>query len=188
MPRFVALLRGINVGGKNLVPMAALRSWLEAAGFEAVATYIQSGNVLFETPKPKRGLAATVEAEIEARLGRRLVVVVRSHAELAAIVAGAPPGFGGDRGRYLDDVVFLREPVRPAAALREVSPRAGVDEVAAGPGVLYFRRLAARSAESRLNRVASLPVYGSMTIRNWNTTTKLLALLDARAAGGGPTP
>jgi uncharacterized protein (DUF1697 family) len=57
-----------------------------------------------------------------------------------------------------------------------------VDEVTAGRGVIYMSRLKARATQSRLNRVASLPAYKSMTIRNWNTTTKLLALLDARSS------
>jgi uncharacterized protein (DUF1697 family) len=181
--RYVALLRGINVGGKNLIGMPVLASCFEAGGFGSVSTYIQSGNVLFETARGRRDLVNEIEAMLLAAFRVPLVVVLRSHAQLAAVVAGSPRGFGKDPGRYLYDVVFLKEPLTAAAALRDIATRDGVDEVAAGKGVLYFSRLQARAAQSRLSRVASLPTYKSMTIRNWNTTTKLLALLDARAAG-----
>jgi uncharacterized protein (DUF1697 family) len=59
-----------------------------------------------------------------------------------------------------------------------VTGREGVDKVSAGPGVLYFSRLIRKAAQSRLNRIVSMPIYQSMTIRNWNTTTKLLELME----------
>ncbi len=179
--RYVALLRGINVGGKNLVGMPALKSCFEAGGFGGVSTYIQSGNVLFETSRARRDLVSAIEATLLAEFRLPFAVFLRSHAQLAAIVADAPTGFGKDPGAYLYDVVFLREPLTAAAAMRDITTKEGVDKVAAGKGVLYLARLRAKAAQSRLNRIASLPIYKSMTIRNWNTTTKLLALLDARA-------
>ena len=181
--RYVALLRGINVGGKNLIKMPALKAAFEEDGFWDVATYIQSGNVLFETSRSKRDLARDIEAVLEATFRLPLLVVVRSHAQLAGVVAGAPKGFGRDPEAYRYDVVFLKEPLTASAAMKGLTTKEGVDAVAAGKGVLYFSRLTARATQSRLNRVASIPAYKSMTIRNWNTTTKLLALLDARAAG-----
>ncbi len=179
--RYVALLRGINVGGNNLIKMVALKEAFGSRGFEDVATYIQSGNVLFETPKPQRGLESDIEGMLSETFQIPVSVVLRSHKQLAAIVADAPSGFGSDPAKYRSDVVFLKAPLTAKAALKGVTTREGVDEVTAGNGVLYLSRLMSRATQSRLNRIATLPAYKSMTIRNWNTTTKVLALLNARA-------
>ncbi len=178
---YVALLRGINVGGKNLIKMEALRSCFEAGGYGNVSTYIQSGNVLFDAPKGGRArLTEEIEDAVHAAFGTRVFVVVRSHQQLAKIVADAPRGFGADPGKYRDDVIFLKEPLTAAAAMKDVSVKDGVDRAWPGKGVIYFSRLESRASSSRLSRVVMMPVYQRMTIRNWNTTTKLLALLDAR--------
>ena len=178
--RYVALLRGINVGGKNLISMADLRAELESAGYGAVQTYIQSGNVLFETDTPRAELEGAIEALLAERLGCPVLVVVRSHRQLANVVASAPDGFGADRDTHLSDVVFLKAPLTSAQAMRVVSLREGVDRAWAGTGVLYFDRVAERSSQSRLSRLVGTPQYQRMTIRNWSTTTKLLAMLDER--------
>lgn len=178
--RYVALLRGINVGGKNLISMADLRAEIENAGFMAVQTYIQSGNVLFETDAPRAELEESIEALLAERLGCPILVVVRSHRQLSNIVASAPEGFGTDRDTHLSDVVFLKAPLTPAQAMSAVSLREGVDRAWPGTGVLYFDRLAERRSQSRFSRLVSTPQYQRMTIRNWSTTTKLLAMLDER--------
>lgn len=178
----MALLRGINVGGKNLVSMADLRAEFEHAGYSEVQTYIQSGNVLFETDEPRAELEPSIEALLAERLGVPVLVVVRSHRQLANVVASAPKGFGADREAHLADVVFLKSPLTPAKVLQVVSLRDGVDRAWPGPGVVYFDRVAERRTQSRLSRLASTPEYQRMTIRNWSTTTRLLAVLDARRA------
>ena len=175
----VALLRGINVGGKNLIKMPELKACFEADGFEDVRTYIQSGNVLFRAG----GSGPVLARRIEKVLGKtfdhyRAWAVVRSRAQMRAIVEKAPKGFGTDPEGHLYDVVFLKEPLTASSALKEVPVREDVDEVFAGRGVLYFSRLKSAATKSRLNRVASLPIYQSMTIRNWNTTTRLLEMME----------
>ena len=77
-----------------------------------------------------------------------------------------------DFTKFRYDVIFLER--RPPRALKSVKTKEGVDQAFAGPDVLYFSRLTAKAAQSQLSRVISLPIYQSMTIRNWNTTTKLL--------------
>ena len=181
--RYVALLRGINVGGKNLVPMADLREAFEDQGFGAVSTYIQSGNVLFESDAPRKTLETDVEAMLEKRLGLPLVVVVRSHTELRKVVEDAPDGFGTEPTRYHSDAIFLKAPLTSAKAMRVVKEREGVDQAWPGNGVLYFARLSERRTQSRMGSIVGTPEYKLMTIRSWSTTTKLLALLDEMAAG-----
>ena len=179
MTRFVALLRGINVGGRNPVAMADLRDAFEQDGHRAVTTYIQSGNVLFESDAPAKGLEARLEAMLEERFGIPLVVVVRSHRQLQRIVERAPEGFGRRPDTYHSDVLFLKAPLTSRQAMRVVELRDGVDQAWPGTGVLYFARLSAERTKSRMGRIVGTPEYKRMTIRSWSTTTKLLGLLDA---------
>ncbi len=180
--RYLALLRGINVGGNNPVPMAALRECISDLGASDVATYIQSGNVLFDGGK--RGTAwwtPRIETALTERFGYDATVVVRSHAELQGIVGDAPGGFGSDPDRFRYDVLFLKEPLRATDALAQMPVREGVDTAHAGDGVLYHSRLTARATQSQLGKIVGTPLYRQMTIRNWRTTTKVLAMLDDRA-------
>jgi uncharacterized protein (DUF1697 family) len=181
--RYVALLRGINVGGRNLVAMADLREAFEADGYEAVTTYIQSGNVLFESDAPRRSLENDIEAVVERRFGVPLVVVVRSHAQLRNVVERAPDGFGSAPDIHHSDVIFLKAALSAQQAMRVVELRHGVDQAWPGTGVLYFQRVSERRAQSRMSRIVSTPEYQRMTIRSWKTTTALLSLLDGRRVG-----
>jgi uncharacterized protein (DUF1697 family) len=107
------------------------------------------------------------------------VVVVRSHAQLRSVVAGAPAGFGANPATYHSDAIFLRSPLTPTQVMKIVKLRDGVDQAWPGRGVVYFSRLSAQRTKSRMSSIVGTPEYASMTIRNWATTTKLLALLDA---------
>jgi uncharacterized protein (DUF1697 family) len=175
---YVALLRGINVGGKNLIKMSELKGCFEAGGFKDVVTYIQSGNVLFRSAGGSVALARRIEEMLTSTFGYQASVVLRSRAQLRAVVERAPEGFGVDPEAFRYDVIFLKEPLTARAALKSVPTRQGVDEVHAGRGVLYSSRLISRAAQSHLSKVVSLPIYQSMTIRNWNTTTTLLRMMD----------
>ncbi len=159
--------------------MADLRAVFEGAGYGSVQTYIQSGNVVFETDVRRESLERSIEQLLAEELGTSVMVVVRSQRQLASVVAAAPAGFGSDPDAHLYDVVFLKGRLTSERALRAVSLRDGVDRAWAGTGVLYFARLAARRAQSRFSRLASTPEYQRMTIRNWATTTKLLAMLES---------
>jgi uncharacterized protein (DUF1697 family) len=174
----VALLRGINVGGRNKVPMADLRAAIEDVGHTEVTTYIQSGNVLFTSSRPRAEVGAELEQELERHLGFPLVVVVRSHAQLRAVVQQAPQGFGKQPDTFHSDVIFLRAPLTPAQAMKVVKLRDEVDQAWTGRGVLYFARLSARRTQSKMASIVGTPEYALMTVRSWQTTTKLLALLD----------
>ncbi len=182
MPTYVALLRGVNVGGKNPIKMPALKAAFEEDGFEDVATYIQSGNVLFTASGIR---AADLTRRIEAMLAKAFdyvpTVVVRNRTQIRSIVDSAPKGFGSSPTKYRYDVIFLKEPLTAKVAMKSVPTNPAVDEAHAGTGVLYFSRLSAKATASRLNKIVSSPIYQSLTIRNWNTTTKLLSLMDERA-------
>jgi uncharacterized protein (DUF1697 family) len=178
MARYVALLRGINVGGKNPIKMTDLKVCFQANGFEDVSTYIQSGNVVFTTARSSgEALTARIERMLAGSFDYEASVVVRSDAQMRAIVDRAPDGFGADPATHRSDVIFLKPPLTARVAMRDVTTREGVDRAWEGSGVLYFERLSARATQSRLSKIVSMPIYRSMTIRNWKTTTELLRLL-----------
>lgn len=187
--RHLALLRGINVGGRNKVAMAELRGAFEDGGYQAVQTYIQTGNVLFDHDS-ERPIEDDVEAMLERRFGFPLVVVLRSDAELRNVVDDAPAGFGARPDLYHSDAIFLKAPLSSQEAMGVVDLRGGVDEAWPGNGVLYFARLSERRAQSRMSRIVGTPEYQQMTIRSWGTTVKLLGLLTRDGAQGasGPPP
>ena len=178
--RFVALLRAINVGGRNLISMADLRDAFEAEGYSNARTYIQSGNVIFESDEARSSLEKELEAMLERRLGVELVVVVRSHSQMRNVVAKSPQGFGGEPELYHSDVIFLKSPLTPNRAMGVVKLREGVDQVWTGTSVLYFARLSARRTQTKMGTIVGTPEYQLMTIRSWGTTTRLLGLLDER--------
>ena len=116
--RHVALLRGINVGGNNIIKMADLRAGFEAMGFGDVETYIQSGNVVFSSkPATKATLTTRIEKTLSEAFGYASVVVLVSSKELERVVAQVPGGFGKQPDRYRYDVMFVREPLTPGEAL-----------------------------------------------------------------------
>src|SRR5262245_5104150 len=108
--KFVALLRGINVGGKNKVPMAELKACFEELGCKNAQTYIASGNVIFESNQS----AAKLTDEIQEILPRKfklhselITILILSHAQLKKVINQAPQGFGTEPGKYHTDAIFL---------------------------------------------------------------------------------
>ncbi len=186
MTTYLLLLRGINVGGKNKVPMASLRELLEGLGYSNVSTYIASGNVILRSDRA----ATTIKRQIEEALPKTfkldselIAVLVLTHAQLRAIVDDRPRGFGAHPETYHSDAIFLIG-IDAATAMEVFDPHPDVDRVWPGDGVIYSQRLSAQRTRSRLNRAITTPLYKSMTIRSWTTTMALLELLDGREAGG----
>jgi uncharacterized protein (DUF1697 family) len=179
MTKYVALLRGINVGGSNLIKMINLKTCFETQGFRNVGTYIQSGNVLFTSEESGRELGGRIEAVLAKTFDYRASVLLRTQKQMRDIVKRAPDRFGADPATYRYDVIFLKAPLTAATAMKSVKTKPGVDQAYAGNGVLYFSRLISKASQSQLSRLVSLPIYQSMTIRNWATTTALLRLMEA---------
>lgn len=178
MEIYVLLFRGINVGGKNKVPMAELKVCLEELGFSNVSTYIASGNALVRSDKDSLEIKKIVEEAlpITFSLDSELVkVLVLAESELEQVIAQKPKGFGEKPEVYMSDAIFLID-----AEMKQIlpifNPRAGVDMIWEGPRVIYSQRLSVERSKSRLSTIASSPLYKSLTIRNWNTVEKLLSL------------
>jgi uncharacterized protein (DUF1697 family) len=183
MISYLVLLRGINVGGKNKVPMAQLRELLESLGYSDVRTYIASGNVLLRSDRKAAAIKARIEEALPKtfRLDSALVaVLVLTHDELRRMIKEKPVGFGEDPATYYSDAVFLMG-IDAAKAMEVFDPREGVDTVWPGDGVIYSQRLGEQRTKSRLNKIVGTPAYQSMTIRSWSTTVALLDLMERAA-------
>lgn len=177
MKRYIALLRGINVGGNNIIKMSDLKICFEGMGFSAVDTYIQSGNVLFDSEEAEMSmLTQQIEKTLSERFNYNSNVVLVSQQALNKIVNAAPEDFGAFPDAYRYDVIFLKPPLTAEAAFSKIKTKEGVDFVSTGEGVLYFSRLSSKSSQSQMTKMIGTAIYKEMTIRNWNTTTKLCKL------------
>jgi uncharacterized protein (DUF1697 family) len=187
MNSYAILLRGINVGGKNKVPMADLKKCLEDLGFLDVLTYIASGNVIVTSDKQPKEIQAHIEEALPRIFkldSEHIKVLVLSVDQLQGVVDNKPKGFGEQPEKYYSDAIFLID-VDTDAAMAIFAPKEGVDKVWPGNGVVYSQRLGSERTKSRLSKIIASPLYKSMTIRSWNTTTKLLEILrkiDARVS------
>ncbi|HEY3239871.1 MAG TPA: DUF1697 domain-containing protein [Acidimicrobiia bacterium] len=174
---YVALLRGINLGAKNKVPMPALRSVVESLGHEDVRTYIQSGNVLFRSRS--RGvptIAAALEKSITEEFGFRVAVVVRSQPELRQVTTSNPFLVAGADPSALHVVLLGSSPTK--ASVGALDPdRSPPDEFAVRHAEVYLHcpNGFGRSKLSLDYFERTLGAPG--TIRNWKTVTKLLELM-----------
>jgi uncharacterized protein (DUF1697 family) len=176
----VALLRGINVGGSNALPMADLRRICAGLGLQEPATYINTGNVVFSAePADHQALADRIESAVESEFGFRPRVLVRSGEDIVAIAAAIPPGWTNGP-QMKADVVYLLDGVDPAAASAQLGPRAGVDHVVLAPGAFGWMVARADATRSGLQRIIGTPLYRQATVRNVNTARKLAALVAQR--------
>jgi uncharacterized protein (DUF1697 family) len=174
---FVALLRGVNVGGKNMISMSSLKVSFERMGFRDVSTYINSGNILF---KAKEGDARKLERKIEAMLSREYKlgckVVIRSYSEIASLVENLPAGWGGD-DRWKYNVIFLRHPIDSENVLEGLKPKSDIERVIYRPGALLWSARVSDLTRATMLKLPSQEVYQDMTVRNLNTTRKLYELM-----------
>lgn len=187
MPTHVALLRGINVGGHNKVPMAELRQVVASLGHADVATYIQSGNVLFTSDDADSEVLATaLEGAIAANLGVKPAVIVLSRGDLEQAVRDNP--FPDEPNPKMVHAVFFRGPVPAGAAeaieagqRRAAERGSGKDTAQIVGSTLYLHTPEGfgRSELSLFLLGRSASPVASGTARNWSTVTKLLSLCDA---------
>jgi uncharacterized protein (DUF1697 family) len=175
---YLALLRGINVGGKDIIKMDALKQAFEEISCTGVKTYIQSGNVIFrslETGKAK--LKQSLETALSEKFNFDARLLLLDRASYKKIIEEIPAGFGDEPETYRYDVWFLMNGLSAGEVISNVSIREGVDWIYGGKNAVYAKRLISQAGKSRLTKIIGHPVYQNMTIRNWNTCKKLLARL-----------
>ena len=174
---FVALLRGVNVGGNNMISMSSLKKSFETLGFTDVVTYINSGNIIF---KAKEADARKLEKKIETMLVKEYKldskVVLRSLSEMEHIVENLPRTWTGDsKWRY--NVIFLRHTIDSKKILDELEVKKDVEEVEYCPGALFWSAQVSELTRTNMLKLSSRKMYQDMTIRNVNTTRKLYELM-----------
>jgi uncharacterized protein (DUF1697 family) len=178
-PTQIALLRGINVGGRNTVAMSALRELCAGLGWRDVQTYINSGNVIFRADAPPAELELALEAALASSFGLTIAVVVRPAAAWPGYLAGNPFPGESEREPNLVMLALSKAPPRPDAvdALRE---RAGAGEQVAGAGDALWIHYGAGAGRSKLAPALLDRLVGSpVTTRNWRTALKLAELAGA---------
>jgi uncharacterized protein (DUF1697 family) len=174
---YVALLRGINLGGKNKLPMAALKEIFEASGCRDVRTYIQSGNVLFNADRAVvAGVPALAAARIAEAYGYRVPVLLRTAGELAATVAGNPFLEAGLAEDALH-VLFLADAPGPDRIARLSPDRSPPDAFAVRGRDVYLHCPGGLARTRLTNAYFDTRLATTSTGRNWRTVTTLLALL-----------
>ena len=176
MPRFIALLRSVNVAGHGRLAMNELRASYEALGFTDVTTYIQTGNVLFSTgSKSEKGIATTIEQRLAEDFGDSPAVLVRNVADFRRVASSSPYArAGADPARH--HVTFLATVPTKAALAALTLPPSGRDELVVDGKEVYVHtpdgyantKYTGTFLERRLGVVS--------TTRNWNTVTKLSEL------------
>jgi len=176
--RLIVLLRGVNLGSTNRVAMPKLRAALEEAGFENVATYVQSGNVVLSSSDSPPQVARRCERVIKKEFGLEIPVVVRTRAQLAGIVRRNPLGKAAKNPKRYQ-VSFLEK--KPTAALvRKLEEVAAPAEHVVAAGREIYACHPEGVARSKLwAALAGKGLGVTATARNWTTVTKLLELADA---------
>jgi uncharacterized protein (DUF1697 family) len=176
MPKYIALLRGINVSGQKIIKMDALRAMFESAGCLDVKTYIQSGNVAFTHAQADAGnLRSHIEAHLQAALGYAVPTLLRDHAALAQVVAANPfPLDLPDFGKKVYVAFFEKAPF--PAAIESIQPYVNELErlvIQGDEGYLYYD---AGLGKAKLTNAILERKLGMATLRNWNTVTTLLEM------------
>lgn len=174
---YVALLRGINVGGNNKVEMKRLKAVFEQAGMTDVVTYINSGNVIFQSmQKDEKKLTGILEKAIEAEFGFYVKVLVRSQATMAAIADVLPDGWVNDTATKTD-VLFLWEGYDNSDTVKLLAIKPDIDRIIYVPGAILWSVDRVNVTKSGLVKIIGTDLYRHVTVRNCNTFRKLMTLM-----------
>lgn len=169
----IAMLRGINLGPSRRVAMAELRTLLTEAGYDDVRTYVQSGNIVLRSPAKPAAVERELQILISERFGFSVPVIVRSRAQLAAVVKANPLGDVADNPKRYQ-VSFLAEKP-PAELVRRMEERAAESERVVAHGREIYAWHPEGVARSKLwNELAGKGLGITATARNWTTVTTLL--------------
>lgn len=182
-PLFVCLLRGINVGGNNMISMRSLKDSFEEMGFTDVTTYINSGNIIF---RAKHGQPRKLEPKIERMLSQEYElerkVVVRDFDEIAKLIKSLPRTWNDDQ-RWSYNVIFLRHSIDSKKILDDLDAKNEVEKVVYRPGTLLWAMKTSEAKPSVWTRLPSKKIFQEMTVRNLNTTKKIYELMKSKDEG-----
>lgn len=174
---YLALLRGINVGGNKKVEMPRLKTVFEKAGLEEVQTYINTGNVIFQSQsqKPKE-LVKILEQAIETEFGFHVKVLLRSKKEFDKVVAALPDEWTNDASMKTD-IMFLWEEIDDKKILDQLTINPDIDQILYVKGAILWNVDRHYLNQSGMEQLVGTKLYTQMTVRNCNTTRKLYHLM-----------
>jgi uncharacterized protein (DUF1697 family) len=180
--KYIALLRGINVGGNNIIKMADLKTAFENKGFQNVATYINSGNVLFDSESDESAVKTACENLIADNFGLDIPVCIISAGELLDALAHAPDWWNSDP-ESKHNAIFVIPPMTPEAVCAQVGEiKPEYEKLAEHGKVLFWSAPMATFSRTRLTKIVqSKAAYNAITIRNANTALKLAALAGGKS-------
>jgi uncharacterized protein (DUF1697 family) len=178
---YLILLRGINVGGNNVIKMNELQELFESMNFTDIKTYIQSGNVLFmDSEKEKGKLTEKVEKALYIKMKNEIKVLILTFSEIEKILKNIPNGYFAEDKKFKHDVIFLIEPLTTKEMLKELPKKVGNDEIYEGKKVFYIKRSIEKLTGSYLAKIMKTTMWQNVTVRNYNTTRKLYELMLER--------
>lgn len=175
--QYVALLRGINVGGNNIIKMSDLKAACEKMGLKNVRTFIQSGNVIFESDETSSTkVTELLEKNLSKVFDYKSRVIIRTEKQYKKIIVEVPSSWA-KRADIRCYVLFIAAPLTAVDVSKEIELRDDVDSMKEGTDVIYITTLLSGITKSKLNKIIAKKIYKEITIRNYNTTKKISELL-----------
>lgn len=176
---FVALLRGINVGGNNKIDMKLLKRTFEGLGLSDVATYINTGNIIFtDDTRSAQELAGELEEAITRDFGLSIKVMIRTIDEIKTIMDKLPADWTNDAGMK-SDVLYLWDEINEESVLDQLSLNPDVDRALYVSGAILWSYDRENAGRSGMNKIIGTKVYRQVTVRNVNTARKIYELMKA---------
>jgi uncharacterized protein (DUF1697 family) len=176
--KYVALLRGINVGGNNIIKMEDLRITFEKAGYTNVATFIQSGNVVFDsTSLDKEQITTHIESILSKTFHYSSRVVLRSKKEIYTTLHGVPRDWNSEKDLRCY-ILFVKEPLTANDVASDVELHEGIDFLSVGAGVLYMSTKMEGLTKSKFSKLIGKKVYKEVTTRNYKSARMIFELME----------
>ncbi|MHA6482512.1 DUF1697 domain-containing protein [Paenibacillus sp. strain BS8-2] len=178
---YVALLRGINVGGNNKIDMKALKATFERLELQHVTTYINTGNIIFEDrAHSAKKLSELLEEAISADFGLTIRVMVRTLDEISTIMTALPEHWANNQ-EMKSDVLYLWDEINHANVLESLTIKPDIDRVIYVPGAILWSYDRENAGRSGMNKIIGSKVYAQTTVRNVNTARKIFDLMKTAA-------
>jgi uncharacterized protein (DUF1697 family) len=174
---YTALLRGINVGGNSKIDMKTLKKVFEDLGMTNVKTYINSGNVIFESELSSDTLVKKIEKEIESEFKISVRVLIKDINVIRKINDALPKSWLNN-DEMKSDVMFLWDEVDSKSVLEELPTKEDIDEVKYVKGAVLWRVDRDKVTRSGISKIVGTKLYKQMTVRNCNTLRKLLEMME----------
>lgn len=175
---YVALLRGINVGGNNKIAMVDLKQLFKSIGCENVATYINSGNVVFTTDRDPKSIRLLLEKELTKQFHYDARLILASKPDTIHILKNVPDQWRREENLRCN-IGFLWETEDPTTAIKQIKINEEVDSITIGPQVIYMTTAKNMLSKSRFNKLVGTKIYKQMTIRTHNTVMKIQEIMDS---------